>query len=641
MKNIILSQKINFAEIEMYKDYCRLDEKPEKEAHLNYCGSTINNLFVNIVGDRLSERPTREMGIYSKDFGRRKNTRFYYSNPNEEFNIRLQMATLSTHYTQNDHQIKRHYGRPLSSVTVKTMERSVAMEGNKLYIRFNIFLKRREANAKFFKKNSTSFGLVFDFEKGNILTYESLGKRAKGKFRQSNFSHLTETLNQLLNIQVFKTLNPNADQEYYTSYNKMAKAFRDEFDNEEFIKIIYHTICSNTNVITNYIYDSLTSRKDLYDMFMKLFVDINKIKVSNDYEKLMTDWYPTKKYLKKNENKLVAAALDKIGLKSKTIIKLVHSNPNLDLNKLLVLSGFFGKNDLHKYINNIQPNYFTSDWDLTNHVEFFKANNKQRSRFLLNQSEKTNTLKLINAVLLEFTDASNLLGRTMSSVFSELADHFLMIDQVREYFPDIQLRATNGKDFHTEHIELSKLQRTIKKGYSIRYNFDESMIKTIEEPIEVMVETGEFSFPCKGIIEVKKIKKTFYPYILKLDNEYGEEGSHMHHCVASYADKENSIIVSLREDSVSGSERVTSEFSVNGKHCIQSKYFCNAQPPKIFEEPLAILTSRISSYKKSIKSISKEKIPLVINGVEIKAPEPKQDFIDLVGQHLLLPPLPF
>jgi len=621
MKNVILSQKINFAEIDMFKDYSRLDEKPEKVDHLNYCGSTINSLFINNVGENKPERPVREMGIYSEDFGRRKNTRYYYSKKDEEFTIRLQMATLSTHYTQNDHQIKRHYGRPLSSVTVKTMERSVAMEGNKLYIRFNIFFKRREANAKFFKKNSTSFGLVFDFEKGNILTYESLGKRAKGKFRQSNFTHLTETLNQLLNIQVFKISTEYSVRDG-GSYNKMAKTFRDEFDNEEFMKIIYHTICSNTNVITNYAYDSLTSRKDLYDMFMKLFIDINKIKVPNNYEKLITDWYPTKKYLKKNDNKLVAAVLDRVGLKSKGIIKLVHSNPILDLTKLLILSGFFGKNDLHKYINNIHPNFFTSNWDLTNHVEFFKHNDKQKGRFILNQNEKTNVLKIINTNVLDFTDASNLMGRTMSSIFSELTDHFIMIEQIREYFPDAQLRASTGLDFHAEHIELSKLQRTIKKGYSIRYNFDAALIKAIEEPIKM-----------DDII--------FYPYILKLDNEYGEEGSHMHHCVASYADRENSIIVSLREDNVYGSERVTSEFSAITKECVQSKYFCNAVPPERFNHPLTILKERISKYKKSIKSTSKEKIPLIINGVEIKAPEPKQDFIDLIGNNLLLPPLPF
>lgn len=621
MKNVILSQKINFAEIEMYKDYCRLDEKPEKVDHLNYCGSTINSLFVNLVGENTPERPVRDMGIYSKDFGRRKNTRYFYSNPNEEFNARVQMATLSTHYTQNDHQIKRHYGRPLSSVTVKTMERSVLIDGSKLYIRFNIFLKHREANAKFFKKRSTSFGVVFDFDKGNILTYESTGKNAKGKFRQSNFVHLTETLNQLLNIQVFKISTEHSVRDG-GSYNKMAKAFRDEFDNEEFMKIVYHTICSNTNIISDYTYNSLTARKDLYDMFMTLFVKVNKIKVSDRYEKLLVNWYPTKKYLKKNENKLVASALDKLGLKSKSIIRLVHSNPELDLNKLLVLAAFFGKTDLHKYINNVSTRYFMDDWDLTNHIEYFKHNDKQKTRFVLNQSEKTNILKIINTVISEFTDASNLMGRTMSSIFSELTDHFIMIDQIREYFPDTQLRASNGLDFHAEHIELAKLQRTIKKGYSVRYNFDEKLIKVIEEPIKVD-------------------DTTYYPYILKLDNEYGEEGHHMHHCVASYSDRENSIIVSLREDSVYGSERVTSEFSALTKECVQSKYFCNAVPPERFEHPLTILRSRVSSYSKSIKSKSKEQIPLVINGVEIIKPEVKPSFVDFADNHIIFNPLPF
>jgi len=110
--------------------------------------------------------------------------------------------------------------------------------------------------------------------------------------------------------------------------------------------------------------------------------------------------------------------------------------------------------------------------------------------------------------------------------------------------------------------------------------------------------------------------------LLKIDGEYTEEGSHMHHCVASYADKERSIIVSVREGSPTGSERVTCEFDVRDKSCVQEKYFCNAVPPERFEFALEKTRHRIKIFRGSIKSTSKEKVPLVINGVQLEIKEP-------------------
>ena len=109
----------------------------------------------------------------------------------------------------------------------------------------------------------------------------------------------------------------------------------------------------------------------------------------------------------------------------------------------------------------------------------------------------------------------------------------------------------------------------------------------------------------------------------------------MHHCVATYADRENSIIVSLREDSAFGSERVTSEFNAMDKNCVQSKYFCNAKPPERFGEALAILKNKVLSYPYSIKSIGKEKVPLVINGIEVKKePNASDLFLQLIDDYV-------
>ena len=74
-----------------------------------------------------------------------------------------------------------------------------------------------------------------------------------------------------------------------------------------------------------------------------------------------------------------------------------------------------------------------------------------------------------------------------------------------------------------EHTEFSRINQSIKKGYEIEYFFNEETINKVEEPI--LLDTGDF----------------LYPFILKKESEYIEEGRHMHHCVASYATTGRSI----------------------------------------------------------------------------------------------------
>jgi len=162
----------------------------------------------------------------------------------------------------------------------------------------------------------------------------------------------------------------------------------------------------------------------------------------------------------------------------------------------------------------------------------------------------------------------------------------------------------------------------IKKGSVIEYVFDEKLISMIEEPIKV--------WELDGIYPSMEKYRMYYPVLLKQEMEYSEEGSHMHHCVASYSNKEISIIVSLRADSVIGNERVTNEFDVRDKTCTQSRYFCNQVPPEHFEDALDALKRRISKYKYSIKSIEKRVIPLTINGIDVtKTTLPTDDVLGL------------
>jgi hypothetical protein len=259
----------------------------------------------------------------------------------------------------------------------------------------------------------------------------------------------------------------------------------------------------------------------------------------------------------------------------------------MDLLRLYNLREYFGDDHL-RFIGNLDPMFFRRDDKEDQFRTHFPVEEvKVRS---LNDNEKSNLLKLLNEATAEFkNDDDKMFHGKIHNKLLLLNDHFRMIKFIREYEPDIQLRVTSWKNFDVEHMFLSRLQRQINRGYSIEYKFDPKLIETIESVIET--DAG-----------------VFYPILLRKDLEYNEEGQHMHHCVGGYSEREDSIIVSLRHVEPRGYERVTCEYNTYNKNNVQSRYFCNAEPPEYFNSALKILHNRISTYKESIKSLEKVKI---------------------------------
>jgi hypothetical protein len=181
-----------------------------------------------------------------------------------------------------------------------------------------------------------------------------------------------------------------------------------------------------------------------------------------------------------------------------------------------------------------------------------------------------------------------------------------MIRTINEYDPNVKMRARTYTDFTTEHTEFSKLISVINKGWSTEYIFDNRMVRNVESVIKNEFNGTDYQFN---------------PVILKRDEEYSEEGSFMHHCVASYSNKKESIIVSLRTNF--GLDRVTCEFNKKTGECLQERYFCNKLPPEYFIDALKTLKERIkkSSSNRLLDHIDIKKVKVKINGVEVKSKE--------------------
>ena len=128
---------------------------------------------------------------------------------------------------------------------------------------------------------------------------------------------------------------------------------------------------------------------------------------------------------------------------------------------------------------------------------------------------------------------------------------------------------------------------------------------------------------------------------MKREEEYDEEGRFMHHCVASYSDKEKSIVISIRTENKQ--DRVTCEFDCQTGTLIQARHFCNNQPPADIEMAVDKLKEKTKIYARMgiLHSLDKKKVPIKINGIEVMSEHREPRRIDEFIQEEMRRALPF
>jgi hypothetical protein len=629
MERQILHQRFEFAEIQAFKNYSKLTKKrnpfsfdideviesPDEDEFHRTISSIPNEVQRSIYQDN---------GFYTlrldeNDSIRKNNkTKYFYSGENG-VGVITQIEPFfkkdNTFFTTNDRHIKNHYARPFSSIGTNVFERTIYIKDNKITIKKSIFTKSRHINCKYFKKNWFRFGITIDLKTGNITSYHT-NKSGANKVRRNSFREIHTSL---LSTEIM-SFGVRVLRKFYGD-RKSSEILRNEcldiINDYEFIKELKNTFSSIEGFSCPDV--DLREPKDWFmETLIRLFVHLKKIKVpNNNYESLIFHWYPTKKYLIKNDNKLIASILDRFGVKSKKTIKILHENPGLPLNYFTELKEIFGERDFHKYIGNIDPNLFgvsSSDNNLGIDYNSIYQYPDRRLRHMpdhvdLTNDEKSNLFKFLNDNLsksmsdrVDHVKHRQHNKKIIDDTFREIRDHIRMLGKVKIYFPDTKIRATNQMSFHQEHLEFARLERIIGRGYNVEFVFDERMVEYIEEPII----NGD------GI---------FHPVILKKDCDYTDEGTHMHHCVGGYAENENSLIVSLRMNDRIGKERITCEFSTFDKNCVQARHFCNATPPDHFNSALLTLKEKIKNYNYPIKSKEKIRTPLLLKDGQVFQPE--------------------
>jgi hypothetical protein len=586
----ILNQRFSYAGITLVKDYCKIETKIEEfEPEITEIFDripSIDPIFnTNTTFKYVNLRPKKEKG---------RKTKYYYGDEDCGINLELALKNKSEFGrhdgrfdTTKDRHIKKHYGNPFAGVSTTVIERTIKIVGDKVYVKSYRHNKNRDVNCIYFRKSTHVDSITFDLVKGDITVGDiTLSSKIKNRrYRKNTFSQIE----RILSVNTFTNLiNSNSP-----IYNE----FKSNINDDEFFKVMFEQI--GEPLPDDYVYQTNLENKDmLLRKILSFFVKRKKIKVPNDYFGLLTSYYPGEKFLKKNDRKLIQSILDSFGIKSKSTIKLMHENINLDIESFKYFCKFFGDNQF-KYISALTPksmaffNRITSGFISTTPINMRIYKNLDSE--VVDNETKENIIKIVNSI-----------DQKINNIGGLFDDHFSMIKRINEYDPSVKMRAKTYADFQTEHNEFSKLISIINKGWSTEYVFDNRMVRNVESVIR-----NEFD----------GIEYRFNPVILKRDEEYSEEGSFMHHCVASYSDKKESIIISLRINQ--GLDRVTCEFNKKTGECLQERHFCNKVPPDYFIDSLKVLKERVkkSASNRLLDHIDFKKVKVKINGIEVKTPQ--------------------
>lgn len=641
MEEILLYQRFSYAKITPYKNYSKIPRETQPHSgihkHLSYDDpfGTTTSYYDGEEGIGLAPM---------LDHIKNKNTRYFYWKDDYKNIPVIKYASkhkldggMGVFYTTKDRHIKKHYNEPFSDILVVILERSIIRRGDKVTIKTNKYTKHRGFNCRYFISNKFSTSVTFDMVKGDFLLVTSAGKgkdrkKLKPTFRKNSFNHL---LNFIKSPDgPFRFL-----RNHMSKNNGLYKHLYNVFDDKQFNQALYSVF----NRMITYPTDGVLFRDLFYDEVMRWFINTKKIKTPNEYKDLILRYYPTEKYLKKNDRKLIASILDVFQIKSKITIKLLHEKPNIDLRSLIKLCYLFG-NQYQKYIGSISVDMFgimsTINDIPSSSLKMMEStcSDYKNHGYDINDEEKENLLKVLTS------EPKN--GSIINENFVGLiVDHFRMLNRIREYDPNVRMRANNITKFHTEHNELSKIISAIKKGWVIQYFYPEVTIRQIQQPINCKKKSEMWKHNCDGskelVTTLNEGDVMIYPYVLTREEEYIEEGKFMHHCVATYAETDTSMIVSLRTEDKQ--DRVTCEFKINDGRLVQARYFSNGEPPKHYQDAIDSVNDLIRIHARfgTLNWLKKDRVPIKINGIEI--PQEKREprrLIDILDLDDTLP-LPF
>jgi len=607
----IFKQRFNFAEITKYKSYISINAKDSNLSH-----TKVKYKEEPFFGEEeFSNERGQPTNVSLVNYPKRK-TKFF-SNDSDNDMGRARLFTFPSITTTKDRHIKGNYAEPFSGLYVTLFERKITLIDDKLTFSLYKQYKSRKVNCKFFKKRVTIYRVSINLKTGNVISIKNTTSQTH--IRTNSFGHIKEVLKMILYPEVTHASLQNkkggrTTGEVMSGYNM--KFNHSEFVNAVLTKLKFIDSPDDLLIYDNKLIKSMSSELTdiLLESVIKSFILHKKIKVHNDFYFYLIQYYPTEKFLKKNDRKLISSILDRYNFKSKSTIKILHQNTNLNLHSFFGVCSIFG-DDYMKYMSKIDVTMFVFNnksrgigrvYNLEGQIVIRDYIQQIRNLDLqLSNEDKNNLVKYLNYSPQE--GRRNIIGMVL--------DHFRMMGKIKSAGIPIGFKGTTIDKFDDEHMEFSKIVRLIDKQFIREYIFHEKTIKVIEKPI--------FGYELNDD-GISAVKRKYIPVILKSQNEYDEEGKSMHHCVSSYIGYGNSMIISLRlvDNNDEIIERVTCEYNNQTGKQVQARGLQNRDPAKHFNEIIEKLDKRAKKLneKDKLKWVETKQIRVKVNGIEIKSP---------------------
>jgi hypothetical protein len=590
MKEVLFSQRVNYAIVKKYREYSPINSKPKN----------ISDVF----GDNFFDKNEQGYTVHSipPPVVRGKNVKhlFYFVDPDTKshgINRFMHAPFGGVYVTQDTDKIGKYLGDKLSSISIHTRENRIEREGNTLRLVLDHYVKRREFNSKFSKKSVNKIIIKFDFDKGNT---HIMVQRGNQKEFRINCLWLIEELYFHHFAEVFP--KEEVPKKARNKSIEMSMSF-------ELFMLTFKTLCLGYVDISKFksglnLHGFSKIKDFLVSVGLANMVTKKNIKINDNYRDILINYYPNQRYLKKNDNKLIQSCLDRLGVNHPSINKIVHR----DFRTIFYLNSFkniFGE-DFHRYFANIQwgdcvdlktstsPNKFSLYNRELGNEDFPSLNDK---------IEKTNALKIINDSL----SPKNAIRKRLSEVLGELQDHLSIIDRIKEHYEGIKLRSTTLRTFEEEHRNYSVLETRVKREHMCIREYDQKFIKLISEPIED--EEQMLSYRVR---------------LLTTQDHYEDEGYVMKHCVGGYIHYEKSIIISVIENN--SKERVTLEYDRYSGNLLQSRGTYNSPPSDKMKYAINELNRRM--FSTNVKMRSSKKMFVDKWGMEV-VETPNKRFFDI------------
>lgn len=408
----------------------------------------------------------------------------HYLHVNDYNGRKVGFSKLKEYTTEREYT--KHYGDIMSTVRKDSITYVVEREGNKLRVSTYRFYKRRYVGKKYFGVEKCREYLTYNFSTKNFYSttsYKGIGSREHRRVRTNQYGDIQQSLNRL----------PEPVKTFISSY----------------LRRVY----------------KIQVKKNLGESIINSVINHIGVVGPNHAKELMVNYYPGKKYLKKNGYNVVRAIMDSVGLKGKYYRRLINNNKELDMAKLVNTHLIIGD-----YVKMIPKGYFITKnrWGNT---YFYEGDIDVKN---IGHNVRLKITKLI---------IENIETGVVTNISGIIRDHIRVIKQLREYDESYRFNAKTVNELLLEHANFSENLKDYKRGFLYSYLYSDEFRSSVEIN--------------RGSVTSKLLSTT---------EEYNNESKRQSNCVSSYIGKRRSFIISLDIEGYV----VTMEFNYKGE-CIQKR----------------------------------------------------------------------